>query len=550
MGRVDLVLTGRIATLGDTDGFGWVEAIAVRGDRVVAAGSRAAVDALVGHTSRRLDLPPDRIAMPGLTDAHLHLGDAAVAAEGLDLSSCSTLEEGLRDVGAYVGARPGSEWILGHGWDADRWGGWPTHEDLDEVAAGRLVALWAHDHHALWVSRSALDAAGIGAGTEDPDGGIVRRTPDGYPTGVLHETAARLVSTRIPPPSLDRLVEAVERLAPQLVEAGIVAVQEPGSVIPDPDLAIAVPAYRRLAERARVPMRIDVSIRQEALETAIALGLESGAPVGPPDAGIRIGWVKLFADGTLGSRTAAMLEPFEIEVDRPAPPGDGRGIFLTPPDSLGRLAARAADAGIAAQVHAIGDRAVRVALDALEPTAGRARYRPRVEHVQLVAPDDLPRFAAAGIAASVQPVHLRTDMSAATAAWGARVERGGYPWRSLADSGALLPFGTDAPVEPWDPWPGLEVAVTRGRTGPSASGPGGGLAPDQGLDLARALRAACIDAPRSAGDRRRGPLEVGMRADVIVVPAEALAPDVEPGGALGRCRPDLVMVGGRVVVER
>ncbi|HSG86343.1 MAG TPA: amidohydrolase [Candidatus Limnocylindrales bacterium] len=547
----DVVVRGRIVTLEGLAGLGLVEAIAVAGDRIIAAGSTRDIESFAGPRTRSIELPPELTAMPGMTDAHLHLADAAIAEDHLDLSTATTLAQGLALLADYAGPRPRG-WLQGHGWDADRWGGWPTADQLETVAPGRKVALWAHDHHALWVSHAAMAAGSVAISMPDPQGGLVRRDAAGQPTGLLHETAARLVSTRIPPPSADDLVSAIARFAVRLEDAGIVAVQDPGSVIPDPDLAVGLPAYRRLAETGGLRLRVDVSLRQEALPEAIRRGLRSGASIGPDGAGVRIGWLKLFADGTLGSRTAAMLEPYDVQPGTLASPGDGRGIFLTGPDELRELASTAASAGIAAQVHAIGDRAVRAALDALEPTAGASSFHPRVEHVQLVDPADLGRFAAAGIAASVQPVHLRSDMPAAATAWGSRVERGGYPWRSLADDGALIPFGTDAPVEPWDPWPGIEMAVTRTRVARSADRGDGptSLARHEGLDLARALRAACIDGARSAGELDRGSLGPGMRADLIVVPTEALAPEVEPGGPLGRCRPTLVIIGGRVVVER
>jgi predicted amidohydrolase YtcJ len=549
--RADLVVEGRVVTLKGRDGLGEVDAIAISGGRVIAAGTTGDIEGLVGPRTRRIEVPPEMTVMPGLTDAHLHLADSAIAEAHLDLTAARTLSQGLAMLAAFADARPHG-WLQGHGWDADRWGGWPTAEEIESVAAGRQVALWAHDHHALWVSRAAMEAAGLGADASDPEGGLIRRGEGGRPSGVLHETAARIVSTRIPPPTTDELAEAIARFSVRLQAAGIVAVQDPGSVIPDPELEISLPAYRRLAEAGGMRLRVDVSLRQEALPAAARRGLRSGVPIGPEEAGIRIGWLKLFADGTLGSRTAAMLRPFDQQGGGLAAPGEGRGIFLTGPDELSELAATAASAGIASQIHAIGDHAVRAALDALEPTTGVSLLHPRVEHVQLVDQADLGRFAASGIAASVQPVHLRSDMSAAEAVWGARAERSGYPWRSLADDGALIPFGTDAPVEPWDPWPGIEIAVTRTRAGGSSPGVDGpvSLGLHEGLSLARALRAACIDAPRSAGELDRGSLEPGMRADLIVVPAEALAPEVEPGGPLGGCQPAMVMIGGLVVEER
>ncbi len=549
MSSVALIVEGRIATLAGSAGFGWAEAVAIADGRIVAAGSRSDLEGIAGPTTRRLRLGPDEVAIPGLTDAHLHLADAAIAASHVDLTTAATLGEGLDRITARHATLTGADaWLQGHGWDSDRWGGWPTAADLDRVAPGRRVALWAHDHHSLWVSSIALAGGGIGAGTADPDGGAIRRGPDGVPTGVLHETAARLVSVHLPEPTADDLVTALPALGRALVALGVVGVHDPGGLVPDPSLGGAYVAYARLADRGELPVRVHACLRQEAIETAGRRGLRSGMVLGADPAGrARVGWQKLFADGSLGSRTAAMLDPFEPEPDRPLEPGRERGIWITTPERLGELVGRAAAIGISSQIHAIGDAALRAALDALEANVGVSPLAPRVEHVQLVADDDLGRFARSGIAASVQPVHLRSDAIQARRLWGERAERSGYPWRSLAESGALLPFGTDAPVEPIDPWPGIAIAVT--RADPSWPAGTGFFSVGEGLSLARALRAACLDAPLSAGESDRGRLVPGHRADVVVLERDALEEPVRVGGPLGTTRPRLVLVDGEVVFE-
>ena len=309
----------------------------------------------------------------------------------------------------------------------------------------------------------------------------------------------------------------------------------------------AIAAYRVLDERGDLPIRVHASIRSEQLAAAAAEQLRSGDPLGPPGGRARFGWLKLFADGTLASRTAALLEPIEPEPGRPHPPGTERGIWLTEPAIVADLARRAADAGITTQVHAIGDRSCRVTLDALEPTVGRSSLMPRLEHVQLLHPDDRPRFAASGIAASIQPVHVRADAPIARALWGDRAETRGYPMRSLIESGAVVAFGTDAPVEPIDPWPGLSMAVTRvDGTWPAGSAPFG---PDERVTLEQALRAACVAPAVTAAELDRGRLVPGQRADLVVLPASALSHPIEPGGALATARPRLVMVDGEVAFE-
>lgn len=545
----ELIVEGRIATLAGEAGFGWVEALAIAGGRVLATGSVAEVAAAAGPSTRRLVLDPSEVAIPGLTDAHLHLAQAAISGRQVDLSTAATLDEGLRRIADAHHRLTGPDaWLPGHGWESDRWGGWPTAADLERVAPGRAVALWAHDHHSLWASQTGLRLAGIGAGTPDPDGGEIRRGPGGVPTGVLHEAAAGIVAARVPAPTADELAAAIPDLARGLVALGVVAVHDPGDLVPDPTLAGAFVAYARLSDAGRLPVRVHASLSAEAIAVAAERGQRSGAALGAsPDPRARVGWQKLFADGSLGSRTAAMLEPFTFEPERPLRAGRERGIFATEPSALAQLTDRAAEVGIVTQIHAIGDAALRAALDALESHAGRGPLRTRIEHVQLVDPIDLPRFGRLGVVASVQPVHLRSDAAQARHLWGERAERSGYPWRSLSDSGALLPFGTDAPVEPIDPWPGMAVAVTRADASwPAGTAPFG---PDEGLTLARALRAACIDAPLSAGEGDRGRLIAGQRADLVVVPATSMAERVEVGGPLATTRPRLVLMDGAVAYE-
>jgi predicted amidohydrolase YtcJ len=353
---------------------------------------------------------------------------------------------------------------------------------------------------------------------------------------------------RVPPASAEQYEAAIERLAHDLVRLGVVAVHDPGALSLQEGLGRAIAAYRVLDERAELPIRVHASIRSEQLGAAAEIELRSGDPLGPPGGRARFGWLKLFADGTLGSRTAALLEPIEPETGRPLPAGTERGIWLTPPEVVADFARRAAAAGIATQVHAIGDRACRATLDALEPTAGRTTLMPRLEHIQMLNPDDRPRFARAGIAASIQPVHVRADAQLARTLWGDRAEMRGYPMRSLVESGAVVAFGTDAPVEPIDPWPGISLAVTRiDGSWPAGSEPFGD---DERLTLEQALRAACLAPPMTAGESDRGRLIPGQRADLVVLPATALSHPIEPGGALATARPRLVMIDGEVAFER
>jgi predicted amidohydrolase YtcJ len=469
------------------------------------------------------------------------------------VNGTSSVEEGMALVGAaHERLSDPDAWLEGFGWDVDRWGRWPNADDLEAVAPGRRIALWLHDHHGLLASHAALRAAGVAERTADPAGGVIRRADDGSLTGVLLEAAAQLVTVHIPVPGQAEVEEGIFAVGRDLLSLGVVACHDPGFLSPDPDLAGSFPAYARLADAGRLPIRVHASVRDDSLEAAIERKLRSGDPLGGgPHGRARVGWLKLFADGALGSRTAALLEDYEDEPDRPPSSDRRRGVWMTEPEVLEELVQRAARAGIVSQIHAIGDAAVRAALDVFERAGGSAAgagTMRRIEHAQMIAPDDVHRFAAAGIAASVQPVHLRTDAPGARRAWGERAEREAFAWTAIVEEGGVLAFGTDAPVEPYDPWPGIAISVARADASWAPGAPPFG--PHEALSLGRALRAACVDPPISAGEMDRGRLTVGQRADMVVLPAAALDEPVEPGGPLSTVRPDMVLVDGRVVLER
>ena len=544
--KVDRIIEGAIATLGGGEsepGFGFVEAVAIAEGRVVAVGPAAEIRAVAGRTTRRTILEPDEAAVPGLTDAHFHLADTALAAVRLDLTPAATIEAGLARIGAaHRALTDPSAWLRGAGWDIRRWGRWPTAADLGAVAPGRAVLLWSHDLHAIWASARALEMAGLDRATTEPPGGLIRRLEDGSPAGVLHEAATALVTRSAPEPRPEELERLIERTAHDLLREGIVAIHDPGELEMDSTLSRGFAAIERLAATGRLPIRVHAGFREGALELAVYRGLRSGSPLGGGEGRARVGWLKLFADGTLGSRTAAVVEPYLPEPRRGEPPGGPIGLLATPAEVLTELAGRAARAGIATQIHAIGDRAVRAALAALEPTAASVPLRPRIEHVQLVDPDDLARFGRAAIVASVQPGDLRDDAERARRAWGRRRSIV-CPWGSLNAAGTTLAFGSDAPTADPSPWPALAMAVTRRDPRWSATMPAFG--PDERLSIVAALRAVCRGAAVAAREHDRGHLGVGSRADLVVIPRSALSdPD-----ALREARPRLVLVDGAVAFE-
>jgi len=543
---LDALVTGRIATFAGDAGFGWVEAVGIRDGRIAFAGSAVDLESRADPHTRRFELDPGEIAIPGLTDAHLHLADAALAAGQVDLAPAATLEDGLALVAVAAARQPHDAWIQGAGWDERRWGRWPRAADLEAASAGRRVALWSYDHHSIWVSPAALEAAGIGIATADPPGGVIRRSDDGRPEGVLFEAACGLVTSLIEPPDEATLERGIATLGDELLAHGVVGVHDPGTLSSDPELR-GLGRLARLSDRDALPLRVHASVRSDGLATAIERELQSGGPLGAdPRARVRFGWLKLFADGTLGSRTAALLEPIE-----PGEAGEGidpRGVFRLPPAELAGWVARAAAASIASQIHAIGDAAVRAALDALAPGVTGTQLMPRVEHVQMCHPDDRGRFAALGVAASVQPIHLRADAAKAQRDWGARAEMRGYAWRSLIEAGAVVAFGTDAPVEPIDPWPGIALAVL--RRDPSWGEDAAPFGGHEGLSLEAALRAACVGPWVTVGDALGGRLVPGSPADLIVLPAAPAEADGDGGLGLASVRPRLVLVAGEAAVDR
>ncbi len=541
----DLLILGRIATLASNAGLGWQNGIAVAGGRVLAVGGEPELAVLAGPRTAVWRLNDDQAVMPGITDAHLHLMTVILAETQIDLTGldlAATLDAVRAEHVERLRKGDSSGWLLGHGWSMHQLGGWPDAGQLEQVAPGRPVALYAHDHHSRWISESAIRLAEIDGPRGAAAGELVRRDATGSPSGVLHEGGSSLVDWVIPDATHDELVDGLRQVAGRLAAVGVTGCHDPGELTSGAEMRRGPLFYRALAEANALPLRVHASIRAPELDTAIDRGLASGQSVGR----FTMGWLKLFADGSLGSRSAALLEPYsDAEVNPPT--GGVRGMVVTDAHDLTELLRTAGEAGIVGQVHAIGDAAVRSALDVLagvvvRRSPGRAELMPRIEHAQLVDPADQPRFGALGIAASVQPVHLRSDAAQGRAAWGERSENT-FPLATLADGGAVMPFGTDAPVEPFDPWPGIAVALAR-RDPFSPRDAETGAA--HAIDIGRALRAACLDPAISAGNEDLGRLVPGQRADLLVVSAADLGDSPDPA-VLAATRPLATLIDGRIV---
>jgi predicted amidohydrolase YtcJ len=429
-------------------------------------------------------------------------------------------------------------WLLGHGWSMHDLGGWPTADMLDGAAPGRPVALYAHDHHSRWISHTAIRMAEVDGGRGEAVGKLVRRDDSDRPTGILHEAAGSLPDAVIPDPPRDVLVNWLHSVARRLTALGLTGCHDPGLLNADPLMQRGPLFYRDLAEEGRLPLRVAASIRSSQIEHAREIGWKSGQTVNRYSSG----WLKLFADGSLGSRSAALLEPY-LDRDVNPPTGGPRGMVVADSDELTDLLQRAADGGVVGQVHAIGDAAVRMVLDVFEslPRVESPLVR-RIEHAQLVDRVDQPRFGALGVAASVQPVHLRSDAVQEREAWGIRADES-FPLRAMLEGGALIPFGTDAPVEPPDPWPGIAVAMCRRDPFDAEAAPVGA---DHAITVERSIRAACLDPALVAGRRDLGRLMPGSVADLIVVPAVVSHEEPDPA-ELAAVRPLATFIDGQLV---
>ena len=520
---VELLLTdGIVHTLDPV--IGTAQAVAIGAGRIVAVGT---TDGLRSLASRKTEIQPleGRVVMPGLIDAHLHLEQLAFSASRIDCGT-STLEACLSRVENRCRRAPEGAWVLGHGWDQHAWGSFPDRSSLDRVSPRNPVYLTAKSLHAGWANSAALSLAGLDRHTADPPDGVLPRDALGDLTGILAEGAMRLVERALPRPGIEEIVTALETCQQTLWELGLTAVH-------DFDGPTCLQALRIMRERGRLGIRVLKGIPLEMLDAAASMGLRSGSG----DEWIRIGAVKAFADGALGPRTAAMLSPYDGEPEN-------LGCCLHDRRSLAEIGRRAFSSGFALAVHAIGDRANRETLAAYEalrrdPTLPQPRMPNRIEHVQLLHPDDLPALARLSVVASMQPIHAISDMHAAERYWGARTKTS-YAWRSLETAGTTLVFGSDAPVEIPNPFWGLHAAVTR-RAQDGSPGPDGWI-PEQRLTRESALRAYTTAPAAIAGFAgRQGVLRPSALADLILLDEDPLTC---PDDRLRTLRPRATMVGG------
>ncbi len=474
-----------------------------------------------------------QVMVPGMIDSHGHVMGLGFSALTLDLTDTRSLAEALAKVAAYAKANPDRPWILGRGWNQELWPEkrFPTAAELDAVVGDRPVWLERVDGHAGWANSKALAAAGISALTKAPAGGSIERLAGGKPAGVLVDNATELVAKAVPAPRPEDRDLALAKAQEILLSRGVTAIADMGTTIEDWQ------AFRRAGDNGALRVRI----------MAYAGGTENMVLIGGPgpspwlyDDKLRLNGVKLYSDGALGSRGASLKTPYS---DAPGV----KGLRVTGDTQLKNFMSRAALDHFQVAIHAIGDEANAAALTAIEDMnqtyQGDRRWR--IEHAQILDPADIPRFAKAGVIASMQPVHQTSDRLMAEARLGPNRLTGAYAWHSLAASGAKLAFGSDVPVELSDPWAGFAAAIS--RTGPDGQ-PLGGWQPQERVSRELALAAYTAGGAWAGfAEGRFGRLQRGERADFLLIdrdpmlatPAEVRATQVRQ-----------VWIGGQLAHQR
>ncbi len=461
--------------------------------------------------TREIDYRVDgegRVMVPGFIDAHAHLMDLGLGTLVLDLSETRSLSEALGRIAAYAAAYPDRPWIIGRGWNQERWGlgRFPTAEELDSVVSDRPVWLERADNHAHWGNSLALAAGGVTARTPDPEGGRIERLADGSPAGVLIDNATDLVTAQVPPPLPEDRDLALYNAQNLLLSHGVTAMADMGTSVDD------WMTIRRAGDAGWLQIR--VMAYADSVDTMLLIG-------GPRptrwlyEDRLRLNGVKLYLDGALGSRGALLKDDY-------ADDHGNRGLPMLNGTQLRNLMSRAALDNFQVAVHAIGDAANAEALYAIDELSadysGDRRWR--IEHAQIVDPADIAMFGQHGIIASMQPVHQTSDMFMAEARLGPDRLDGAYAWRTIVENGGTLAFGTDAPVEPVDPLAGLAVAISRAN---AEGEPRGGWRPGETVTREQALAAYTAGAAYAGfAEGRFGSLAPGERADFVFLSADPL----------------------------
>jgi predicted amidohydrolase YtcJ len=508
----------------------WAEAIAAQGENILEVGTVEAVRKLVGPGTRVIDAH-GQMLVPGFIDAHVHFLEGGLSLASVQLRDVRTKEEFVARIRAFAAAAPRGSWILGGDWDHQNWGGeLPTRQWIDAVTPDNPVWINRMDGHMRLANSQALAAAKITRATPEAAGGTIVRDRSGEPTGILKDNAMGLVDRVVPRPGAAEYDRALDVAMQYVAERGVTSVGHMGTW---QDLEV----FERAASAGRLKTRIYAAVplpTWQRLEQRIA-------ERGRGNDSLAIGGLKAFVDGSLGSHTAAFLEPF---TDAPK----DSGLLVNTPEDLYRWTAGATQAGLQVMVHAIGDRAIRLQLDVFE-RVGREQHpadaRFRIEHAQHIAPADIPRFARLGVIASMQPYHAIDDGRWAEKVIGPERIKTTYAFRSLLDTHARLAFGSDWEVAPATPLEGIYAAVTRRTL--DGRNPGGWV-PEQKITVEEALRAYTADAAFAQfAEKRKGTLEKGKLADFVLLDRDITRiPPVE----IRTVQVRMTVVGGQVVFEK
>jgi len=529
----DLVVTNaRIYTVDDARPV--VTAMAVRDGKVLFTGSQREAMALRGAGTRVVDLG-GRPVIPGMVDAHAHLLGLGQSLRNVDLVGAKSYDEVIARVVERARSQPAGTWILGRGWDQNDWGDtrFPTHEALSRALPNHPVWLTRVDGHAGLANATAMRAAGVTAASVDPSGGRIERTATREPTGVFIDNAKSLVERAIPEPTRDDTRRAIAAAITESHRWGLVGLHDAGESRATIDL------MEEMAKAGQIPFRLYVMVSDDS--AAIAHYLARGPQSALYDDHLWIRAFKLYADGALGSRGAALLEPYS---DDP----NNRGLLLSAPAHIQDVATRALRAGFQVNTHAIGDRGNRVVLDAYDAAlkaSPTANHRFRVEHAQILNHDDIPRFAELGVIPSMQAVHQTSDMYWAGSRLGLGRLLGAYAWRSLLNTGVVVPNGSDFPVEAVNPLLSFHSAVSRQD---ADNWPVGGWMPEQRMTRDEALKSMTLwPAYAAFQESMMGSLAPGKLADFVVLDRDIMTvPDRDILGANVLA----TYIGGKAVYER
>lgn len=520
------LFTGGIVAAGPQQTPQRDSAIYVEDGRIVDVGPAAGLRAK--HGGAQIIDASGATILPGLTDAHGHLYGLGLSLDTVNLVGAESIDEVVRRVRERASRAGANEWVLGRGWDQNRWTGkqFPTAAPLDAAISDHPVWLKRVDGHAGWANTAAMRAAGVTAATKDPDGGRILRDANGNPTGVFVDEAQDFVERAIPAPSFALRKSRVKAAAQRIAENGLTEMHDAGA---DAD---TIRAVRELIDEKQFPIRVYTMVADNAEQLRDWFGRGKLIDYGGR---LTVRSVKLYADGALGSRGALLLAPY---ADDPT----NSGLAVSTEEHLADVAQRARVAGFQVNTHAIGDRGVRNVIDAYEQARVTPSDRFRIEHFQVVAPADFARVASDGIIASMQPTHATSDMYWAEDRVGPERIKGAYAWRTVLNSGARLALGSDFPVEAVNPFFGIYAAVTRQD---QKGWPPGGWYPDQKLTLAEAIRGFTADAAFAAFEEAsRGTIEPGKLADFTIVEGDFFnAPQAE----LWRTKVRMTVVGGAVV---